>query len=520
MASRTYHHNKKTGVSYVYSVESYWDKKKKRPANKQICLGKLNKETGEIIPSKRVKLMEKDAVEDAGVTVKVLVVGPCLLLDKLTEQNGLDKILRKSFPEMYSTILSLIYFIVQKGLPLAHCEPWSIGHMHPHGDLLISQRISELLPQITEDVRQKFLSLWLSKLLEKDYLCYDITSISSYAENNEYVKYGYNRDKEDLPQINLAMLFGQNSNLPAYYRRMPGNITDVATLKITIKSLDFLGSVAMNFVLDRGFYSEDNIDELFLRHHKFTIAVPSGRKWVRKIIDRYYETIQSPDNYLQLDKDESLFVKSVLHKWGKDGKRSYLHIYYNAKQAANEFDRFTSELLNYKEELLSGNRVKKHEESYQRYFITKETPKRGLKVLFNDKEVQKSRKRYAGFFCILSNTIKMPLTALRVYRAKDVVENSFDDLKNSLDMKRLRVHSSLSMDGRLFLQFLALIYINQIRSIIQEDKILRNLTVREVMENMETLVQVKYSNRYGQLYTETNPIQCKIIEVFGITIPS
>ena len=201
-------------------------------------------------------------------------------------------------------------------------------------------------------------------------------------------------------------------------------------------------------------------------------------------------------------------------------KRSYLHIYYNARQAAAEFDRFTGELLKYKEELTSGKRIKEHEEYYQRYFIIKETPKRGLQITFNDEEIQKNRKRYAGFFCILSNAIKAPLTALQVYRAKDAVENSFDDLKNHLDMKRLRIHSSVAMDARLFLQFLALIYISQIRNVTQEDKILRNLTVREVMEDMETLVQIKYSNRYGQLYTETNPIQRKIMTAFGVTIPT
>ena len=86
------------------------------------------------------------------------------------------------------------------------------------------------------------------------------------------------------------MLFGQNSRLPAYYRRMPGNITDVATLKTTMQALDFLGSTAIHFVLDRGFYSEDNIDELFKRKHKFTIAVPAGRKWVEKIFDQYSVT--------------------------------------------------------------------------------------------------------------------------------------------------------------------------------------------------------------------------------------
>ncbi|OGV33510.1 MAG: hypothetical protein A2020_10455 [Lentisphaerae bacterium GWF2_45_14] len=52
-----------------------WDKEKKRPANKQLCLGKLDKETGEVIPSKRVK-----------GTAKTQVAGPYLLLEKLTEQ--------------------------------------------------------------------------------------------------------------------------------------------------------------------------------------------------------------------------------------------------------------------------------------------------------------------------------------------------------------------------------------------------------------------------------------------------
>ena len=40
------------------------------------------------------------------------------------------------------------------------------------------------------------------------------------------------------------------------------------------------------------------------------------------------------------------------------------------------------------------------------------------------------------------------------------------------------------------------------------------------MENMETLVKITYSGRYGQLYTETSPIQRKIMEVFGLTLPA
>ncbi len=517
MASQTYHHNKKTGVTYVYSVESYWDKEKKAPRNKQVCLGKLDKATGEIIPSQRkVKAAKKGAL--AGVTAETRVAGPAMLLDKLAIDTGLASIVKRCFPQLHEEMMSLVYFIVEKGLPLSRSESWSIGHLHPYGESIVSQRISELLLAIREDDRQKFFSLWLAKITENDYLCYDITSISSYSKANEYVKYGYNRDGEQLPQINLAMLFGQKSCLPAYYRRMPGSISDVATLRTTMKSMDFLGSSSVHFVLDRGFYSKANIDEALKRRHHFTIAVPARLTWVEEIIDRHYESIVSPQNYQSIDDSEALYVATDLLKWGTDRRRVYLHIYYNARNAADEFDLFTRKLLKYKEEVGSGKRVKEHEEIYNRFLVIKETPKRGLSVTFNDEEVQKSRKRYIGFFCILTSAIKDPMDALSIYRAKESVENSFDDLKNQLDMKRLRVHTSTAMDSRIFLQFLALILICRIRNISKKDKVLKNLTVREIIEHMETLVKVKFSGRYGQLYTETYPIQRRIMEVFEFTL--
>jgi len=520
MASQTYHHNKKTNVTYVYSVQSYWDKEKKSPRNKQVCLGKLDKETGEIIPSRRTTKIAERAVVAPGVTAHARVAGPCLLLDKLAQETGLANLVTKCFPALHGEMMSLVHFIVQKGLPLSRSEPWSIGHLHPSDGLIASQRVSELLLKIKEDDRQMFLSLWLAKMAEHDYLCYDITSVSSYARGNEYVKFGYNRDGEPLPQINLAMLFGQKSRLPAYYRRMQGNISDVATLRTTMKAMDFLGAKPVHFILDRGFYSEANIGELLERRHHFTIAVPSGRKWVEAAIDRHYESIASPEHYHPIDDSEALYAVTELRKWGETKRRTYLHVYYNARQAADEFDRFTRELLQYKQELESGRKVEDHEESYARFLTVRETPKRGLRVTFNDDEIQKHRKRYAGFFCLLTSVVKDPMEALRIYRAKDAVENSFDDLKNQLDMKRLRIHTSAAMDSRLFLQFLALILICRIRNTIQTDKVLRNLTVREVMEDMETLVKITYSGRYGQLYTETSPIQRKIMEVFGLTLPT
>ena len=515
MAYLVHHKNKKTGVVYVFSAESYWDKEKKAPRNRQVCLGKLDPKTGEIIPTQRKrKIVERAVAADATATTKV--IGPSVILSKVAKETGLAALLKRCFPGEQADILSLLYFIVQRGLPLSRCESWSLSHRHPAGQPIASQRISELLQTMKEDDRQRFHSLWLKKVIEHDCLCYDLTSISSYAKGNEYIRYGYNRDGEKLPQLNLALIFGQKSGLPAYYRRMPGNITDVATLHNTLDSLDFLGRQPVHVVLDRGFYSQANVDELLEGRHHFTMAVPSRRKWVQTYIDEHIDRIALPQNYHKLDGADPLFAVSVLHKWGPKRRRTYLHLYYNARQAAVEFDQFTSDLLKYKEEIESDKRVVAHEEYYERFFFVKRTPKRGLSVKYNDEAILKHRNRYAGFFCVLSTVFKDPMDALRTYRQKDVIENSFDDLKNQMDMKRLRVHSSAAMDTRIFLQFLALILLSQIRQIAQAHQATQKLSVRELMEHMESITQITYSGRYGSVITETNPIQREILKAFGI----
>lgn len=44
-------HNKKAGVTYVYESTSYWDKEKQQPRNKRKLIGKIDPETGEIVPT-------------------------------------------------------------------------------------------------------------------------------------------------------------------------------------------------------------------------------------------------------------------------------------------------------------------------------------------------------------------------------------------------------------------------------------------------------------------------------------
>ena len=82
------------------------------------------------------------------------------------------------------------------------------------------------------------------------------------------MKYGNNKDHDPLPQLNLALLFGENSRLPVYYRKLPGNISDVKTIQNLLADIDFLQIGKVKLVMDRGFYSENNINALYQKHYK------------------------------------------------------------------------------------------------------------------------------------------------------------------------------------------------------------------------------------------------------------
>lgn len=54
---------------------------------------------------------------------------------------------------------------------------------------------------------------------------------------------------DDLPQINLALLYGEISRQPVYYRKLPGNITDVKLVKNLLKDINFLPLRKLSFVM-------------------------------------------------------------------------------------------------------------------------------------------------------------------------------------------------------------------------------------------------------------------------------
>ena len=79
-----------------------------------------------------------------------------------------------------------------------------------------SPRSSELFASITDNQVNKFFRLQGRRRVEDEYWAYDSTSISSYSETLAQVKYGKNKEDDQLPQLNLLLMFGGESGLPFY----------------------------------------------------------------------------------------------------------------------------------------------------------------------------------------------------------------------------------------------------------------------------------------------------------------
>ena len=69
----------------------------KGPGNKQRCLGKLDPETGKIIPSKRRKKIVERAVSAPDATATSRIADPYLLIERITQKHEIGRLLKKWF---------------------------------------------------------------------------------------------------------------------------------------------------------------------------------------------------------------------------------------------------------------------------------------------------------------------------------------------------------------------------------------------------------------------------------------
>ena len=493
------HVKNKNGVTYVYESNNYWDKVKKQSRSKRVCIGKLD-DQGTLIPSKRLVDPPVTSVTKRGpvpsVSTRHSYYGATYLFDAIGEELGITQDLKVCFPEIYKQILSVAYYLILEDRnPLSRFPKWDRTHYHPYGRCIPSQRSSDLFSLVTDEAKERFFRLQGKRRMENEYWAYDTTSISSYSESLKQVKNGLNKDHDPLPQINLALLFGEDSGLPFYYRKMAGNISDVSTVKKLLADLKNLGLGKVKLVMDRGFYSESNVNALYQNNLKFLIATKVNLKIVQKELNEVRDSIKTRSNY---NSTFQLYTHSTTIDWNysqerprkgdikKDTRRMYLHLYYNSEKALEHENRFNAMLDQLENELTTGNRKPENEKQYAKYFDITETPIRGIKITPKQDAIKEAEKDY-GFFALMSNEIKDPIKALDIYRNKDLVEKAFGNLKERLNLRRTGASTESSLDGKLFVQFVALIYMSYLKKKMSNEGLFDDYTMQKVLDELDVI---------------------------------
>jgi transposase len=532
MATIVYQTNKKTGVTYAYESVAYWDKEKQQSRAKRKCIGRLDSATQDVIPTRKRKMPALGGKLRRGpvpITCSSRsFYGATYLFDRIGEDTGVTEDLKTCFPERYRQILSIAYYLILEDRnPLSRFPRWASIHRHPHGEVISSQRSSELFASITEEARQRFFGLQGKRRVEKEYLAYDSTSVSSYSKCLRQVRYGRNKDHEHLAQINLSLLFGQQSRLPFYYRKLAGNIPDVKTLRKLLADMNTLGYEKIKVVLDRGFFSAANINDMYRHHMKFLIAAKQSLKLVKANLDPVRDRMRSWNHYNQA---YQLYTYSLPVSWDyvqdrlykgdtiQEDRRMYLHLYYSPERALEDEKSFNSRMVAWQEELESDQRHPDHEKHYAKYFEVKSTPVRGTKVTAKEDAIAEAKRNY-GYFALLGNEIKDAVEALSIYRNKDLVEKAFDNLKERLNMRRMAVSSEQSLDGKLFVQFIALIFLSYITKKMQENNLFKDHTLQEVLDEMDIIECFETPGQ--QLHVgETTKHQMDLYSKLGVIPPA
>ena len=441
--------------------------------------------------------------------------GALHLLSHISENIGLTATLRDIFGDLHKVILAKSQHLFLEQGPDMYCEWWaSQNDITFSPKLLSSQRISELYKIITDNDIDKFYEIWTNRIYEQEFLALDITSISTYSEQIEAAEYGYNRDDEKLKQLNVCLLFGEQSGLPAYSELYPGSITDVRTFITTVEQFTSLSSFQYKIVTDKGFYSAGNLDYLIKRKIDFLQAVPFTNNIARNLIKNNLDLENDHNHIIQVNQD-MLYYRTVPYYRGQT--ELYAHLFLNIKRKYNE--RF-----------VKIERVKMLEDIARKDF-TQVPNNKEFKKYFNINKVNDGDEENnllikdnildstftSGWILLISNCISDAETAITIYRNKNVVEEAYNRMKNILNINRTLVHSDKSFKSKYFIIFIAIIFASYVHKIMKNNDLYKHYTMNELLKQLTTIKKTFIRGKV--IFHPLTKKQKEIFSAFKCSIP-
>jgi transposase len=495
------------GMEYVYEITPYYDPETRKVRQKSRYLGKKQED--------RVVRVRDRKLKD------VFSYGEFLPVQQIIKHYRLDKFLSGELGKVQAQVVMILCMArLFRGLSLQHVSNWYEGTWmyYLSRDLPLSPAsISRLLTVIGQGRLQDRLAEHLIRQLKsKRTLLYDITSVSSYSELIKLLEWGYNRDHLDLPQVNLSMIIDKQEGIPLGYEIYPGSISDVKTLRNTVKKLKALGVKDFTLVLDRGFFSIENIELLLEHQAEFILAVPERYASVQALISRLARTIERPRN-MQKFNDQVLFVTPVDMTLG--GRRLAGYCYFNPARAQQEKDSFYKRLFSIQQQigqLRPGKDLKARAldiiGNLNGYFTLKISAE-GITAEIKEKAVAR-RLNKKGLFIIACQGEQSWDSCLAAYKEKEMIERSFNILKNDLEFSTPHTHKEDTLKGLMFISLLALLLRMKMVNTLKNAGLIKDYSVEMMILQLEKMKAVVTDN--GQVfYTEMTKKQRELLETFN-----
>ena len=469
-------------------------------------------------------------------------VGPFLIIDETIRKIKLREILSSSFTESeINRILDFVsYMVVNEDNAAIHFNGYAYEHaLFESGRGVSDETLGRLFGKIDESRINTFMKKWNEHIIQehdktdngKVYISVDGTNTSSQAGEIELVEYGASKVDDGNPIINMMLAVDMASSLPILYDMYNGSINDMSECTFMLTQIIGMNYKAFGVVLDRGFFSKENIS-YFDRHNlDFIIMAKGWKRFVRSAVLKVVSTFENREKtYIP-----RYGVYGTTTKCELFGAERYLHIFYKPETVAWEQNALREKMENWENKLTKLKETQEHVDLRSHnyisnfFFIDYQEKKDKNDVVIKRTVVNFRRKEeeidnelsLAGHFVIVTSEKMDASTALIAYKSRDINEKLNAVSKTFLGNTSYRVSDKNHLRGKGFIVFLGMIIRQSIFLSLQQEegktgKPVQLYEVPKAIDELEKIAVVKYSNG---VYSQRIPLtraQKQIIKAFKI----
>ena len=284
-------------------------------------------------------------------------------------------------------------------------------------------------------------------------IVYDLSAIRYFGSCNDLAGYGhYYHSNGGNKEINFVLAVTRDHGIPCHHRILPGSIVSVSTVKNFVSELMDFGIASIMIVMDRGFYSKKNIQDL--RKYSLIGAIPATLSLYRDLLSKS-KGIENSRNYIPSGNDTIFHMEHSV-----EGTR-YI-VFFSPKMRAEKIQAFYTGLSVMEKDL---HEMQDQEFNSQQDMIRSVTKAAGkllkyIEIIPSGKtftyrlkhNAVQARTNRMGYFVLFTNTRMSAVDILRIYRQKDVVEKAFMHSKPC--MEPLYARSERGTRARMFLSIL------------------------------------------------------------------